>query len=181
MERLLEALGRLPGIGRRSAERIAYHLLRAGREEALELAAAIRDLKEKLIRCGRCRNLAEADPCRVCADPGRDAGLVCVVEQPKDVVALEETGVYRGLYYVLLGKIAPLEGEEEADLDLAPLLERARAGGLREVIVATNPTLEGEATALFVQRALKSCPDCGKLIVVTRAGADVTPGTSVAV
>lgn len=148
-------LARLPGIGPRSAERIAFHLLRASRDEALRLADAIRDVKEKLRHCSRCFNLTESDPCAICADPQRDQGLIVVVEQPKDLMLLESTNLIRGVYHVLMGHIAPLEGVEPADLTIDALVVRVKAGGVREVVLATNPTMEGDGTALFIQNALK--------------------------
>jgi recombination protein RecR len=148
-------LSRLPGIGPRSAERIAFHLLRASHEDALRLAEAVRDVKEKLRHCSRCFNLTESDPCTICSDPQRDAGLIVVVEQPKDLMLLESTGLIRGVYHVLMGHIAPLEGIEPADLTIEALVERVRSGGVREVLLATNPTMEGDGTALYIQSALK--------------------------
>jgi len=148
-------LARLPGIGPRSAERIAFHLLRASKEEALALADAIRDVKQNLRHCSRCYNLTEKDPCAICGDPARDAGLIVVVEQPKDVMLLEQTGLIRGVYHVLMGQVAPLERVGPADLTIDALLRRVRAGGVREVLLATNPTMEGDATALHIHTVLK--------------------------
>ncbi len=155
LARLMRELAELPGIGPRSAERIAFHLLRTKREEALRLAEAIRDVKENLRHCSRCFNLTEHDPCEICADPARDAGLIVVVEQPKDVMLLEQTGLIRGVYHVLMGHIAPLEGVEPADLTIDPLVQRVRAGGVHEVLLATNPTLEGDGTALYIHSILQ--------------------------
>jgi recombination protein RecR len=151
-------LSRLPGIGPRSAERIAFHLLRAARDEALRLAESIRDVKEKLRHCSRCFNLTETDPCAICADPQRDQGLIVVVEQPKDLMLLEQTNLIRGVYHVLMGHIAPLEGIEPGDLTIDALVQRVRAGGVREVLLATNPTMEGDGTALYIQSVLKGLP-----------------------
>jgi recombination protein RecR len=148
-------LARLPGIGPRSAERIAFHLLRASRDDALRLSEAVRDVKEKLRHCSRCFNLTESDPCAICGDPQRDPGLIVVVEQPKDLMLLESTGLIRGVYHVLMGHIAPLEGIEPADLTIDALVERVRAGGVRELLLATNPTMEGDGTALYIQSVLK--------------------------
>ncbi|MEN6504286.1 MAG: recombination mediator RecR [Planctomycetaceae bacterium] len=148
--KLIELLGNLPGIGARSAERLAFHLLKADDAEALALADAIRDVKTKIRPCGRCFNLAEGELCSVCDDPSRDASTICVVEQPKDLLSIESTGAYRGVYHVLMGQIAPLEGMEPEDLTIAPLIERVKAGGVREVILATNPTVTGDATALHI-------------------------------
>jgi recombination protein RecR len=155
IERLIAELGRLPGIGRRSAERIAFHILKAAREEAFSLAEAIRDVKTKIRPCKRCFNLAEGELCEICADPRRDASILCVVEQPKDLLALESTGAYRGVYHVLMGHVAPVEGIEPEDLTIQALVERVRAGGVGEVILATNPDVAGDSTALHVAGALK--------------------------
>ena len=155
IERLLAELGKLPGIGARSAERLAFYLLKASDQEALALADAIRDVKKLIRPCSICFNLAEGEQCEICADPRRDAGLIAVVEQPKDLLALESTGVYRGVYHVLLGHIAPLEGVEPEDLTIDALLKRVRAGGVREVILATNPTIAGDGTALHVASLLQ--------------------------
>lgn len=155
LSRLMTELARLPGIGPRSAERIAFHLLRASKAEAMALAEAIRDVKQNLRHCSQCYNLTDEDPCSVCRDPGRDASLIVVVEQPKDVMLLEQTGLLRGRYHVLMGHIAPLEGVEPGDLTIDALVKRVKAGGVREVLLATNPTMEGDGTALHIQSLLK--------------------------
>jgi recombination protein RecR len=151
----MASLSRLPGIGPRSAERIAFHLLRASPEEALGLADAIRSIKENLRHCGQCFNLTEEDPCPICRDPQRDPSFIVVVEQPKDVMLLEQTGLIRGVYHVLMGHIAPLENVGPSDLTIAALVERVKRGGIREVLVATNPTMEGDGTALYIQNVLE--------------------------
>jgi recombination protein RecR len=148
---LMNELARLPGIGMRSAERIAFHLLKQSPAEAMKLADAIRDVKTRIRHCSVCYNLTEQDPCNICGDPSRDQGLVCIVEQPKDLLALEATGLYRGVYHVLLGRISPLEGIEPGDLTIEPLMERIASGTIRELIMGTNPTMEGDGTALFIQ------------------------------
>jgi len=153
--RLMTELVRLPGIGPRSAERIAFHLLRTDKTEAMALAEAIRDVKENLRHCSRCYNLTDEDPCPICRDPGRDASLIVVVEQPKDVILLEQTGLLKGHYHVLMGHIAPLEGIEPQDLTIDALVRRVKTGGVREVLLATNPTMEGDGTALYIQSVLK--------------------------
>jgi recombination protein RecR len=150
IERLMAELGRLPGVGARSAERLAFHLLKASDADALALAEAIRDLKTKIRPCKVCYNPTEHDLCRICADPARDRTTICVVEQPKDLLAFESTGAFRGAYHVLLGCLAPLDGVEADDLTLGPLVDRVRAGGVKEVILATNPTVTGDATALHI-------------------------------
>ena len=152
--RLKKQFQKLPGIGPRSAERLAFHVLREPREFAAALAQAILDVKDKVIHCSTCFNLTEADPCAICADPGRDAGEVWVVEQPKDLMALESTGLVHGQYHVLMGHIAPLDGVEPDDLTIDALVQRVRAGDVREVVLALNPTLEGDGTALHIQSLL---------------------------
>ena len=149
VERLITELAKLPGIGPRTAQRLAFHMLKLKPEEILPLAAAITDVKEKIGFCRRCFNLAEGDLCTICADARRDASLICVVEQPADIVPIERTREYRGLYHVLGGALSPLDGVDPADLHIAELLERVGAG-VDEVIVATNPTMTGEATALYI-------------------------------
>src|SRR5207253_8385883 len=151
VQSLINELARLPGIGMRSAERIAFHLLKQRPDEAMKLADAIRDVKTRIRNCSICFNLTESDPCAICSDPSRDQGLVCVVEQPKDLLALESTGLYKGVYHVLLGRIAPLEGVEPGDLTIDPLVRRLASGTVREIIMATNPNMEGDGTALYVQ------------------------------
>jgi len=155
LTRLMAELTRLPGIGPRSAERIAFHLLRAEQAEAMRLADAVREVKENLRHCSRCYNLTEQDPCPICGDARRDASLIVVVEQPKDVMLLEQTHLIQGVYHVLMGHIAPLESIEPADLTIDALIRRVRAGGVREVLLATNPTLEGDGTALYIHSVLK--------------------------
>src|SRR5688572_18477857 len=147
IQNLMNRLAKLPGIGARSAERITFHLLKMEPEEALGLAAAIHDVKTRIRHCSVCFNLTEADPCSICSDPARDQGLVCVVEQPKDLLALESAGLYRGVYHVLLGRIAPLEDVQPEDLTIDALMGRVASGAVREVIMGTNPTLEGDGTA----------------------------------
>ncbi len=153
-ERLTDRLSRLPGIGRRSAQRIAFHLLKASRDEAEQLAEAVLAFKRDLKVCGECGHVTESDPCPVCADPDRDAGQVLVVEQPSDVASLEQTGVYRGVYHVLMGRLAPLEGVGPGELNIDRLLSRVEGGKVREVILGTNPTLEGDGTAMYLAEQL---------------------------
>lgn len=151
LSRLMGEFEKLPGVGPRSAERLAFHILKSSKDEALKLAQAIRDVKEHVRHCSICYNLTEADPCSICADPRRDQSRIFVVEQPKDVLLLEATGLIHGVYHVLLGHIAPLEGVEPGDLTLDALLDRVKKGGVSEIIIATNPTLEGEGTALHIK------------------------------
>ncbi len=152
---MVRELSRLPGIGKRSAERFTFALLKQPAEEALALADAIRDLKQKVRHCSRCFNVTESDPCAICADPRRDQGVILVVEQPGDVATLETTGSYHGVYHVLMGRLAPLEGLGPGELNIQPLLDRVRGGQVREVILGTNPTLEGDGTALYLAQSLE--------------------------
>ena len=154
MARMIEEFAKLPGIGKKSAERLAYHILRVHKSEALALADAIRNVRENVRYCKTCYNLSEGEICTICQDPQRDATRLCVVEQPRDVMALEQTGVFRGLYHVLLGRIAPLDGIGPDQLTIEPLIERVRNGQFQEIIMATNPTVEGETTALYLARRL---------------------------
>ncbi len=154
LAKLKERLAELPGIGGRTAERLAFHILREPRTFAAALAQAILDVKDKVTHCGICFNLTERDPCTICADDRRDHSEVWVVEQPKDVLALEATGLVRGVYHVLMGHIAPLEGVGPEHLTLGPLLKRIRAESVREIVLALNPTLEGDGTALHIQSLL---------------------------
>jgi recombination protein RecR len=151
---LIEELTRLPSIGQKSAQRLALHLLRVPKEDALRLADAIRAVRERVGFCGTCGNFSEDDPCAICRDPQREGGVVCVVEQPGDVLALERTGAFRGRYHVLGGALSPLEGTSPEQLRIRELLERLRSGEVREVILATNPNVNGEATALYLSRLL---------------------------
>ena len=176
IQRLMQELARLPGIGMRSAERIAFHLLKQSPGEALKLAEAIQDVKTRIRHCTTCYNLTEADPCNICADPARDHGLVCIVEQPKDLLALESAGLYKGVYHVLLGRIAPLEGIEPGDLTIDPLVERIASGVVRELIMGTNPTMEGDGTALYIQSVVQSrFPQ----VQVTRLARGLPAGSSI--
>ncbi len=154
-ETLVRELSRLPGVGRRTAQRLAFHLLRASNGEALALADAIRDVKERIGFCVECFNLAEGDRCTVCSDPRRDRSQICVVEAPADIVPLERTASYHGLYHVLGGALSPLDGVDPQDLRLTELVRRVDAGGVEEVILATNPTMTGEATAAYVAGLLR--------------------------
>jgi recombination protein RecR len=154
LSRLKEEFEKLPGIGPRSAERLAFHILKSGKDQAMALATAIRAVKEQVRHCRICYNLTEADPCAICSEPRRDHGQVFVVEQPKDVMLLESTGLIRGAYHVLLGHIAPLDGIEPGDLTLDALVSRVASGGVNEVVIATNPTMEGEGTALHIKSLL---------------------------
>ncbi len=172
LKNLIDQLARLPGIGKKTAERLAYHLLRVSKQEALELAEAIRQVKENLRHCRICYNLAEQEECAICRDPRRDRQMLCVVEQPRDLMALEQTGVYRGVYHVLLGRIAPLEGIGPEDLTIQALVDRVRQGEFREVIMATNPTIEGDGTALYISQQLAPFS-----VRITRLARGITAGS----
>ncbi|HEV3263623.1 MAG TPA: recombination mediator RecR [Gemmataceae bacterium] len=152
--RLTEALGKLPGVGPKTAERLTHYLLDADRAEVLGLAEALRGIKDTVHACRQCFNLTEGDLCSLCADPRRDPSVICVVEQPRDLMALERTGTYRGLYHVLQGRLAPLDNMGPERLTVDSLLRRVREGNVQEVIMATNPTLEGDGTALYVSNLL---------------------------
>jgi recombination protein RecR len=154
IERLTRELGKLPGIGPKTAERLTHHLLAAERSEVLALAEALRAIKEEVRPCRQCYNLTEGALCRLCADPSRDRSQICVVEQPRDLAALEKVGTYRGLYHVLQGRLAPLENIGPEQLTIDGLLRRVQQGGIQEIIMATNPTLEGDGTALYISSLL---------------------------
>ena len=155
--RLVGELSRLPGIGPKTASRLAYFLLRAPVEQVKSLGEAITQLRDRITFCSRCYNITEADPCPVCADDRREGHVVCVVEEPLDVLAIERTNEYRGLYHVLHGAISPVEGVGPDDLRIQELVERVKTGEIDEVILATNTSLEGEATSMYVQRQLLPC------------------------
>ena len=155
LAKLVRELVRLPGIGQKSAQRLAFHLLKAEREDAMRLADAIQAVKDGLSFCRQCRNIAEGELCEFCRDPKRDRSKILVVEEPSTLYAVERAGGYRGLYHVLLGVLSPLDGVGPSDIRAEELLERVKAGGVEEVIVATNPTIEGEATAIYLTRLLK--------------------------
>ena len=170
-DRLIAELNRLPGVGRKLALRIALHLLKTNREEAERLAKLILEVKKKTTDCSACFNLTEEDPCPICSDPERDPSLVCVVEEPNDLVAIERAGAYRGHYHVLGGTLSPLEGIGPEELRTGELMARLKKGGFREVILGTNPTVEGEATALYLEREL-----AGLKLTVSRLARGVPVG-----
>lgn len=153
--RLIEELTRLPGIGAKTASRLAMHILRSSREDAENLAQAILEVKEKIRLCSLCFNLTEQDPCRICQDPKRDGEIICVVSGPEDLMAVEKSGSFRGLYHVLHGVLSPLEGVTPQDLRIGELLSRLQGGKVKEVILATNPSVEGEATAQYLSQIIK--------------------------
>ncbi|RME43758.1 MAG: recombination protein RecR [Chloroflexi bacterium] len=155
ISRLIDEFSRLPGIGPKTASRLAFYLLRAPEEQALSLAEALRDLKEQVVYCERCCNIADRSPCSICASHERDQSTICVVEEPLDVMALERMHEYKGVYHVLHGAISPVEGIGPADLRIDELMQRLRRDPVNEVILATNPNLEGEATAMYLERLIK--------------------------
>lgn len=176
IQNLINSFARLPGIGMRSAERIAFHLLKLPPDEAMKIADAIRDVKTKIRNCSVCYNLTESDPCEICSDANRDKSVVCIVEQPKDLLALEAAGSYKGVYHVLLGRMAPLEGIEPGDLTIGVLMERLAKGDIREIIMGTNPTIEGDTTALHIQNEInRRFPQ----VQITRLARGIASGSSI--
>jgi len=173
LARLVAELSKLPGIGQRTAQRLAFHLLRAPDEEALALGEAIREVKEKVGLCEECFNLAEGPRCRICADHDRDRATICVVEQPADVIPIERTHEYRGLYHVLGGALSPIDGIDAEDLKIAELIARVQRGGVEEVVLATNPTTTGEATALHIAERLRGEARVTRLASGLPVGADL--------
>lgn len=174
VQHLINELGRLPGIGPKSAARLTFYLLRTGDEQALELAHALQDLVERTQFCSICFNITEKDPCEFCTDLNRDDALLCVVEEPLDVLAIERSRVYNGRYHVLHGAISPVEGVGPEDLHIEELVARVAQGNFQEIIVATNPTLEGESTALYLQRRLgDSVPKLTRLARGLPVGGDL--------
>jgi recombination protein RecR len=155
VNRLITELAKLPGIGQRTAQRLAFHILRVPEQEALGLAEAIREVKERVGLCEICFNLADAPRCRVCEDARRDRSIICVVEEPADVIPIERTHEYHGLYHVLGGALSPIDGIDPEDLKLAELVKRVEGGETKEVVIATNPTTTGEATAFYIAEALR--------------------------
>jgi recombination protein RecR len=155
VQNLVAQLTRLPGVGQRTAQRLAFHLLRASKDEALALAAAIEEVKERVRFCRECGNLTEDEVCAICLDTRRDHTLICVVEQPADLISVERTAEYRGLYHVLGGALSPIDGVEPAHLRIDELLQRVERNGVEEVVLATNPNMTGEATAAYVADRLR--------------------------
>jgi recombination protein RecR len=173
VNRLIAELSRLPGVGQRTAQRLAFHILRDSKEDALGLADAIREVKETVGLCERCFNLAVGPLCRICEDERRDGDVICVVEEPSDVIPIERTNEFRGRYHVLGGALSPIDGVDAEDLHIAELLTRVEGNGIREVVVATNATTTGEATALYIAEALhERNPD----VAVTRLASGLPVG-----
>ncbi len=174
VQRLITELSKLPGVGGRTAQRLTFHLLRASEEDALGLAEAIREVKERIGLCETCFNLADGPVCRICADQRRDPDLICVVEEPSDVISIERTHEFRGRYHVLGGALSPIDGVDPEDLKLSELYERVASGGVNEVVIATNPTTTGEATALHIAQELRDrAPD----VTVTRLASGLPVGS----
>ena len=155
LNKLIEEFAKLPGIGPKTAERLAFHILKSGTAEAMALAQAISDVKNKIKRCQVCFNYSENPICQICSDPRRDKSVICVVEQPKDVISLEKTGACKWVYHILGGHIAPLEGVEPADLTIDQLVGRVRSGEVKEVVMATNPNMAGDGTSLYITSLLR--------------------------
>lgn len=169
---LVRELSALPGIGRKSAERIANYLVMCSRDDALALSEAIRSVKDSISHCKICFNLTEQDVCSICSDPRRDRKVVCVVEQPKDVIALESTGAFEGTYHVLGGRIAPLEGIGPEELSISALMRRIKQDGVTELVMATNPNMDGDGTALFISNLLEDSP-----VRITRLARGIASGS----
>jgi recombination protein RecR len=174
LNRLIEEFGKLPGVGPKTAERLAFYILKAEPNEAIALADAIHDVKAKIKRCEVCYNYSEEKICEICLDHRRDQSLICVVEQPKDVIALEKTGTCKWVYHVLGGHIAPLEGVEPGDLTIDKLVKRVRKGGVKEVIMATNPNMAGDGTALYISSLLKNAG-----VKITRLARGLPTGSTI--
>ncbi|MCL2647413.1 MAG: recombination mediator RecR [Phycisphaerales bacterium] len=182
LRRLMEAFGKLPGVGSRSAERYAFHILKGSREDAMKLADSIRAVKDQIRHCSICFNLTEGDPCAICADASRDHSVICIVEQPKDLLQLESTSAYKGVYHVLLGRIAPLENITPTELTISQLLARLKPTSdgtpspIKEIIFATNPTMEGDGTALYLQQEInKVSPQ----VTITRLARGLPAGAQI--
>jgi len=173
VSRLITELSKLPGVGGRTAQRLAFHLLRASDKDAFALADAIRDVKLKIGFCEICFNLADEQRCRICSDARRDTDVICVVEEPSDIMSIERTHEFRGRYHVLGGALSPIDGIDPEDLKIAELYERVRAGGVREVVIATNPTTTGEATALHIAGHLRTI---ASELIVTRLASGLPVG-----
>lgn len=174
LHKLIEEFGKLPGVGPKSAERLAFYILKATPDQAMGLANAINDVKTNIKRCQTCFNLAEGQVCQICADPRRDKSLICVVEQPKDVISLEKTGACKWVYHVLGGHIAPLDGIEPSDLTIDKLVERVRSDEIKEVIMATNPNMAGDGTSLYISSLLRSLG-----VKITRLARGLPTGTTI--
>lgn len=171
---LMEQFGKLPGIGPKTAERLAFHILKTDTDKALQLAAAISSVKRNTRQCSVCCNLAESEVCKICSDASRDNSIICIVEQSKDIISLEKTGLCKWVYHVLGGHIAPLEGVEPSDLTIDHLLKRIRTGEVKEIIMATNPNIEGDGTSLYISSLLRSLP-----VKITRLARGLPSGSNI--
>jgi recombination protein RecR len=171
VERLIDELKHLPGIGQKTAQRLAFHLLRSSNEDAMALADAIRDAKAKIRTCSTCHNITDTDPCLYCAGPSRNKRIICVVEEPHNILAIEKTRTYTGMYHVMGGSLSPLQGRGPDQLNIKSLIERLKTGSVEEIIIATNPTAEGEATAVYLSKLLKPLG-----VRVTRIGVGIPVG-----
>ena len=174
LNELMEQFGKLPGIGPKTAERLAFHILKTDTDKALKLAAAISSVKKNTRHCTVCCNLAEGELCKICSDASRDRSIICIVEQSKDIISLEKTGLCKWVYHVLGGHIAPLEGVEPSDLTIDHLLKRIRTGEVKEVIMATNPNIEGDGTSLYISSLLRSLP-----VKITRLARGLPSGSNI--
>ena len=174
LNKLIEEFGRLPGIGPKTAERLTFYILKAKSDEALALADAIRDVKNKIKRCETCYNLSEEPVCQICSDTRRDKSIICIVEQPKDVISLEKTGTCKWVYHVLGGHIAPLDGVEPSDLTIEQLVDRVRKGDVKELVMATNPNMAGDGTALYISSLLRTSG-----VKITRLARGLPTGTTI--
>ncbi len=174
LNKLIEEFGKLPGVGPKTAERLAFHILKAKPDEAMALAQAIHDVKTKIKHCEVCHNFSEQAVCQICSDPKRDKSLICVVEQPKDVISLEKTGTCKWVYHVLGGHIAPLEGTEPGDLTITELVARVNKGDVRELIMATNPNIAGDGTALYISSLVRASG-----VKITRLARGLPTGTTI--
>lgn len=174
LNNLIEQFGKLPGVGPKTAERLAMYILKVSPEDAMALAKAIDDVKTNIHRCKICNNLTEQQTCRICSDPGRDKSIICVVEQPKDVISLEKTGVCKWVYHVLGGHIAPLEGIEAHHLTIDKLIERIRDSEVKELVMATNPNIAGDGTALYITSLIKSTS-----VKITRLARGLPTGSTI--
>ncbi len=173
IQRLITELGKLPGVGARTAQRLALHILRASPQDAAALAESIREVKERITLCEVCFNFADGPRCRICSDTGRDRATICVVEEPGDVIPIERTHEYRGLYHVLGGALSPIDGIDPEDLKIAELMRRVGRGGITEVVLATNPTTTGEATALHIAEGLREQVSVTRLASGLPVGGDL--------
>jgi len=174
LNKLIEEFGRLPGVGPKTAERLAFYILKADTTEAMALAEAISDVKNNIRRCNICYNLAESETCEICSDARRDHSIICVVEQPKDIILLEKTGLCKWVYHVLGGHIAPLDGVEPTDLTIDKLVDRVRKGDVAEIVMATNPNMAGDGTALYISSMLKN-----EDVKITRLARGIATGSTI--